>query len=156
MCQLTKQSFEYLDLALLVIVLGVVISLGVTTLYKANRQVQRNDQNFMEDKNTGRNRGYLFDKTDLYDGTLSKMQVILLTQVQDSNMPYPRSLQLNNGRIDLPVWQKEARFECGQDAWNLIKNQDSSTRYSIEYINYLDQNGEIVDDFFEIKPIPLE
>lgn len=153
MRQLTKQSLEYLDLGLLIIVLGVVISLGVTTLYKTNRQVQRNSHNFMEDKNTGRSRGYLLDKSGLYDGTLSKMQVILLTQIQDSNMPYPRSIQINNKRIDLPVSYKEARFECGQDVWNLIKNQDSSTRYSMEYQYNLGQNDEILDEYFEIMAI---
>ena len=153
MRQLTKQSLEYLDLGLLVIVLGVVISLGVTTLYKTNRQVQRNSHNFMEDKNTGRSRGYLLDKSGLYDGTLSKMQVILLTQVQDSNMPYPRSVQINNIRIDLPVSYKEARFECGQVVWNLIKHQDSSTRYSMEYQYSLGQNEEILNEYFEIMPI---
>lgn len=153
---MTKQSFEYLDLGLLVVVLGIVISFGVTTLYKTNRQVQVSSQNYMEDKNTGRSRGYLLNKSDFYDGTLSKMQVVLLTQIQDSNMPFPRNLTINEIRVDIPVWNKEVRFECGQNVWNLIKHQDYSTRYSMEYQYSLGQNEEIVDEYFEIKPIQLE
>ncbi len=153
---MTKQSFEYLDLGLLVVVLGIVISLGVTTLYKTNRQVQLSSQNFMEDKNTGRSRGYLRNKSGLYDGTLSKMQVVLLTQIQDYNMPFPRNLRINGSSVDIPVWYKEARYESGQNVWNIIKHQDSSTRYSMVYQYNLDENEEIVDEYFEIKTIQSE
>ena len=153
---MTKQSFEYLDLGLLVVVLGIVISLGVTTMYKTNRQVQVSSQNYMEDKNTGRSRGYLRNKSGPYDGTISKMQVVLLTQIQDSNMPFPRNLRINEISVDLPVWYKEARYESGQNVWNIIKHQDGSTRYSMEYQYNLGENEEIVNEYFEIKPIQLE
>lgn len=153
---MTKQSMEYLDLGLLILVLGLVISLGVSSLYRTNRQVQSSSQNYMEDKNTGRSKGYLISKYGEYDGTLSQMQVVLLSQIQDSNMPYPRKVVINGINIEIPIWYKEYRFECGQKVWNLIKNQENSTRYSMDYQYILNDSGGILDEFYAVNQVKNE
>lgn len=155
---MTKQSMDYLDLGLLILVLGFVITLGVNTLYKTNRVVHTNNQNYMEDKNTGKSKGYLISKYGDYDGTLSQMQVVLLSQIQDANMPSPRKVKvfIQGNQIEMPIWYKEYRFDSGQTIWNLIKDDGSSIRYTMDYQYVLNDSGSILDEFYAVNQVKRE
>lgn len=148
-----KSAMEMLDIGLLIIVLGLAISLGINNLYKTYRQVQSDSLSYMEDKNTGKSKGYLINEYGTYDGTLSKMQVVLMSQIQDSNMPSPRKVVVNGKDVDIPFNYKEYRFECGQNIWLLVKNQDNTTRYSIDYKYSVDSNGTVKDEFYAVNAV---
>lgn len=150
---MSKNAMEMLDLGLFILVLGLVISLGVNNLYKTYRQVQSESYSYMEDKNTGKSKGYLINEYGAYDGTLSRMQVVLMSQIQDSNMPSPRKIVVNGTDVEVPFNYQEYRFESGQNIWLLIKNEDSKTRYSIDYQYLVDNNGIVTDEFYAVNAL---
>lgn len=148
-----KSAMEMLDLGLLIVVLGLALSLGVNDLHKTYRQVQSDSLSYMEDKNTGKSKGYLINEYGAYDGTLSRMQVVLISQIQDSNMPSPRKIVVNGTDVDVPFNYQEYRFESGQNIWSLVKTQESGTRYSIDYQYTVDSNGIVTDEFYAVNPV---
>jgi hypothetical protein len=148
---LEKQSLDMLDLALLVLIMALSITLGFGTLYKSIKQVENSSNAYMEDKNTGRDKGYLVNEYGAYDGTLSQMEVVLVSQIQDENMPSPTKIKVNDLDVQIPFTYREYYFECAQNVWFMLKNQDYNSRYSLTYRFTTAADGRLNDQFFAIN-----
>ncbi|MDF2905358.1 MAG: hypothetical protein K0R34_679 [Herbinix sp.] len=145
-----KQSMEMLDIALLVLVMALAITLGFSVLYKAIRLVENSGDGYMADKNTGRDQGYLINEYGAYDGTLSQMEVVLVSQIQDENMPSPTKIKVNSLDVQIPFTYREYYYECAQNVWLMLMNQPRSSRYSLNYRFTTAPNGTISDQYFAI------
>ncbi len=152
-----KQALELLDIALVVIAIGLVVSTSFPTLYKARREAINNSYKYMEDKNTGgATKGFLINEYGAYDGTLSKLEVVLITQIQDENMPSPRKVTVNGLDVEIPFTYKEYSFEAGQNVWIMVKHDDSNSRYSMDYKFKTGSDGKITDEYYAINKMVTE
>ena len=145
-----KQSMDMLDIALLVLVMTLAITLGFSALYKSMRLVENSGDAYMEDKNTGSDKGYLINEYGAYDGTLSQMEVVLVSQIQDENMPSPTKIKVNGLDVQIPFTYREYYYECAQNVWLMIMNQPSNSRYSLTYKFTTAANGTLSDQYFAI------
>lgn len=148
-----EQSMDMIDMALLVIVMALAITLGFGTLYKSIRLVENSGDSYMEDKNTGRDQGYLINEYGAYDGTLSKMEVVLVSQIQDENMPSPTKIKVNGLDVQIPFTYREYYYECAQNVWLMIMNQSGDSRYSLTYRFTTAANGTLNDEYFAIDKL---
>ncbi len=153
---MNRQALELLDIAMVTILIALIISTGITTLYKSYREVIDNSYSYMEDKNTGENKGFLVNEYGAYDGTLSKLEVVLISQIQDENMPAPRKIVVNGLDVDIPFTYKEYAFECGQNVWLMVDDQPDNSRYSLTYQFRTAENGTLKDEYYEVNKITKE
>ena len=107
----------------------------------------------MEDKNTGRDQGYLINEYGAYDGTLSKMEVVLVSQIQDENMPSPTKIKVNGLDVQIPFTYREYYYECAQNVWLMIMNQPGDSRYSLTYRFTTAADGTLSDEYFAIDKL---
>lgn len=151
-----NQSMEMLDLAYAVILLAIIISTSMKALYKTRHEIIHNSYSYMEDKNVGKAKGILINEYGAYDGTLSKLEVILMSQIQDDNMPYPRKLIVSGMNVDIPITYKEYAYQSGQNIWLMVKNDANDTRYSLNYTFITGDDGAITDEYFAIDKVIAE
>lgn len=144
---------DMLDLALLILVLALTISLGFGIIYSSIRLVDNSANSFMEDKNTGRNKGYIINEYGAYDGTLSQLEVVLVSQIQDDNMPSPRKIKVNGLDVQVPFNYREYSYECAQNVWLMVKNQPRNSRYSLTYNFVNAPDGTLSDQYFAINKL---
>lgn len=152
---MNKQALELLDIAFITIFIALVVSTSFANLYKDYRKVLENNSSYMDDKNTGKNKGFLINEYGAYDGTLSKLEVVLVSQIQDENMPNPRKIIINGLDVDIPFTYKEYAFECGQNVWLMVKNQPDNTNYSLNYKFQTNVDGTLKDEYYTINKLDL-
>jgi len=103
----------------------------------------------MQDKNTTvKNNAYVLTEYGSYDGSLSKAELMLITQIQDSNMPTPKSLKVHNTQFNINYTYKENLTIYGQYMSGAILNDDKDTRYVITYEYETDSNGKTNNSYF--------
>lgn len=147
---MNKQALEVLDLAIVTVFIGLIVSTSMPSLYKTRRQVIDNSYVNMQDKNSGSNKGYLINEYGAYDGTLSKLEVVLISQIQDENMPYPRKIVVNGLDVEVPFTYKEYAFEAGQNVWLMVKSQANNMRYSLNYEFKTAVDGSLMDEYYAV------
>ncbi|ROR31735.1 hypothetical protein EDD66_101353 [Mobilisporobacter senegalensis] len=150
---MNRQALELLDIALVTIIIGLITSTSLANLYKDYRKVLENNYSYMDDKNTGKNKGFLINEYGTYDGTLSKLEVVLVSQIQDENMPNPRKIIINGLDVDIPFTYKEYAFECGQNVWLMVRNQPDNARYSLNYKFQTNGDGTLKDEYYTMNKI---
>lgn len=152
-----KQALELLDIAIVVITIGLVVSTSFPALYKARSEAINNSYEYMEDKNTGsKTKGLLINEYGAYDGTLSKLEVVLITQIQDENMPSPRKVTVNGLDVEIPFTYKEYSFEAGQNVWVMVKNDAIGSRYSLDYKFKTGSDGRLTDEYYAVNKMVTE
>jgi len=83
-----------------------------------------------------------------YDGKMSKLEVILATQVMDWGSPEPRKIKIDDTEINITSTYKNDLILYARKIWDKIKFDSDNTRYSYEYSfeNPTDNN----DDCYKI------
>lgn len=146
-----KQVEELFDLALLVMMLLVVVLYSMPLLYNTDRYVREAEATMLQDKNTGTASGVYANNYGDFDDSYSKVAAVLVTQVQDANMPAPRTIYAEGMELKLPLNRKDYSYECGQTTWMLLSAYDMDTRFQVNYCYTLDDRGIITDDYYAFE-----
>lgn len=87
---------DMVDLALLIFLIGIVISIGLSLAIKTEKKA-REVNSILEDKNIKEIKGYGIEDFGDFDGTLTKEDIALMIVVQDNNyVPKPNKIILQN------------------------------------------------------------
>lgn len=140
---------EVLDIGILMLVLALCIVTGVTSIFMANRRAYGYNESYMQDKNTTvKNNAYVLTEYGSYDASLSKAELMLITQIQDSNMPAPKNLKIHDTQFDINYTYKENLATYGQYMLSAILNDENNARYIITYEYEVDNNGKTKNSYF--------
>lgn len=144
-----KEAIEVLDLGILMIVMALCIVTGVTSIFMTNRRAYGYNETYMQDKNTSiKNNAFVLTEYGSYDASLSKAELMLITQIQDSNMPNPKSLKIHTTQFDINYTYKENLSIYKQYMESAIRNDEKDTRYLITYEYEIDTNGKTKNAYF--------
>lgn len=138
------------DLISLIVLVGMLISLGFMLVAKENRVTAMYNQKLYEDKNVQMVQGVVIPVYGDYDGTLTPGDVILMSQIQDWYMPSPKKLIIEDGGIVDVISTVEA--ERATYGANMVKYVLASggKRFGLVYDNGKDLTDKD-DDFFFIE-----
>ena len=85
-----------IDLALTILVLGVVISVGLNLAVRTEKKAREDSMILSEDKNTRSLRGYGINEYGDFDGNFTVKELALMMQVQDYEyIPGPRKVTID-------------------------------------------------------------
>lgn len=120
---------DALDFLILILVLSVCVALGFGVVIPLLNDHNMGYQTELVDKSALQLSGS--DQNDsTYDGTLSRKEVILMTQVQDYSMPYPRRLTTPTLAVNITSLYKLDVIGYGTKVNNDLKDDTDSTGYS--------------------------
>lgn len=143
---------EVLDLGILMLVIALCIATGVTSTFNTNRRAYGYNETYMQDKNTTvKNNAYVLTEYGSYDASLSKAELMLITQIQDTNMPAPKSLKIHDTQFSINYTYKENLSTYGQYMASAILNDEKETKYLIAYEYEIDDNGNTTNAYFNLK-----
>ena len=141
---------DILDLILMIILLGVSVGVGFSLILPmANQETLILNENIV-DKSAPNILGDVssFD----YDGKLTKMEVLLQTQIQDFSIPRPKSFKVGGMSVAIEeLYRDNENLQyIGITTWNELKKLDptGNAKFSIRYNWNNTFNTE--DDFYEV------
>lgn len=85
------------DVVFLVLLAVLFISLGYVTVLNEQKRTESYNASLIEDKNVGVIDSLVIPGYGDYDGTLTKGDVVLMSQIQDYYMPNPKKLHIEDG-----------------------------------------------------------
>lgn len=137
-----------LDILYYLILGGICIAIGFSFVFGMVRDIDGVKHEFVGDKSVQKEHNFIASD---YDDSLSGFEVILLTQVQDANMPYPRRYKVYNYEQDVFPSYREDLKPFGFQVFDQLKGNDSSLlgRYEIKY-SYGSTDSSS-DDFYYIE-----
>lgn len=146
-----KEAMEMVDLGILMLVIALCLITGVSITYKTNRRAYQYNQSYMQDKNTAnKNSTYAMREYGTYDATLTRGELMLMTQIQDSNMPYPKKIRINNIEMSITYTYKEYIDLYGSYMKNEIISDNKNTTYRLTFENELYPDGSNKNAYFNI------
>jgi hypothetical protein len=146
---MVKEAIEMLELGLLVIVLGLCVITGVTSTFNTNKRAYKYNEVYMQDKNTSiKNNAYALTEYGTYDSSLSKAELVLITQIQDANMPSPKSIKIHDTQFNINYTYKEYLNMYGQYMISAIQSDAKDTRYIIAYEYETDAEGNTNNSYY--------
>jgi len=121
-----------LDILLFLIIGGICLSIGFGFVFSMTRDIDE-IKHFISDKSVQLENNYIDNNS--YDDSLSGFEVILLTQVQDNNMPFPRKYKVYSYEQDVFPSYREDLIPFGVQVYNQLKGSDPTLlgRYEIKY-----------------------
>ena len=125
---------DMIDLALTILVLGVVISVGLNLAVRTEKKAREDSMILSEDKNTRSLKGYGINEYGDFDGNFTAKELALMIQVQDYEyIPGPRQVTTidNEGSkrdIEIVSTYKDELTKYGR--WILNRLTDDKTGYS--------------------------
>jgi hypothetical protein len=148
---------EMIDLALFILILGIVISVGLSLAVRTEKQAREDSKILAEDKNTRTLKGYGINEYGTFDGSLTRAQAVLMMQVQDYYMPDPKKvtvLSKNGTKTDIEIVStyKENLATYGGNVFYCLKEYPSDMRFNIRY-NVGNTADDISDDTYLISPV---
>jgi hypothetical protein len=149
-----KEAMEVLDLGILMLVMALCIVTGVTSTFQTNRRAYGYNETYMQDKNTTiKNNAYVLTEYGSYDASMSKAELMLITQIQDSNMPSPKSLKIHDTQFNINYTYKEYLTTYGQYMASAILNDEKDTRYKITYEYEVNNDGKTQNAYFNFAKV---
>lgn len=141
---------ETFDVVYLIALAAMIISLGYVTILNEYKDTRSYNSEFVEDKNVGMIESLIIPVYGDYDGTLTKGDVILMSQIQDYYMPSPKVIQVEDtGKIEITSTVEGNIESYGQQMITYV-NASGGQRFSIEYNNGTDLTTTD-DDYYFIK-----
>jgi hypothetical protein len=146
---LEKEALDILDLGILMLVVALCVVTGVTSTFMTNRRAYGYNETYMQDKNTTvKNNAYVLKEYGSYDASLSRAELMLITQIQDSNMPSPKNIKIHDTQFNVNYTYKENLITYGQYMVSAILSDGKDTRYLISYEYEIDNNGKTKNSYF--------
>ena len=135
-------------------VLAVVISVGLGTAYKEMDSAIKFSNTVLGDKNVSEVVGDNIIPYGDFDGTMSKEEVILATQVLDFGMPTPKRFRVNVGGVDKDIeitsTYREDLIVYGETMREYLSGDTSNTRYQI---SFQEIDGKNSTEAYRIKAV---
>lgn len=148
---------DILDFLAFIILLGVAIAISFNVIIPEFKESQIIPAVFV-DKSAPERKGY--DFSEPFDGTYSKMEVVLFSQVQDNEIPLPTPKRYFVGgtvggsgatRVDVPSDYRADLQSLGVITYNAIRGESNSYRYKVDF-NY-GASSSSSDDIFQIRQV---
>ncbi len=138
-----------IDLMIMVIILAVVIAVSMTLIMPLMHETYEDYTYVLSDKTVSNIKGENVVPYGDYDGNLSKLEAILVTQIIDNGMPEPKRLSTGGSVIDVDINYRLRLYEYAQVVWNEIRDDPASSRYNYEFDFKTPETIE--DDAYEIE-----
>ena len=141
---------EIMEMIYLVVLTALIISLGYVAVLNERKDTEQYVAELMGDKNVGLIESLILPAYGEYDGTLSKGDVILMSQIQDYYMPLPKTIKVEDGgELEITSVIEGNLASYGHQMIQYV-NASGGTKFNIEYDNGDDLSTE-EDDYFFIK-----
>lgn len=133
---MTIRVKEILDLMLMAIVLCIGLMTGVWTTLTESQELRKYASSYTE-KNATQKYTPSIKVYGSYNGTLSKEDILLVSQIQDYEMYGPHTLayegEAESGSVDLhPGYEMFEEIVRGE-TWSMLAQDEAQTSYFIEY-----------------------
>ena len=122
-----------MDIVVVVVVLAVVISISMGLIVPLVRASLEDLNNISYNKTVYKSEGETGVGYGDYDGTMSKSEVILATQVMDWGCPEPRVLKVDDLTINITSTYRTELLAYANLLWGKIGTDADTTRYKYEY-----------------------
>lgn len=148
---------DALDFLAFIFLAGICLAVAFGVILPVFYETEDISSNVIEDKSAPTSEGFA---VDTYDGTMSKLEVILLTQVQDFGLPEPKRYVVepdNNVTtiegLDIPInslYQTDIRT-WGIGTFGALNPTDGTNtgKYTVKF-NY-GATDAIADDFYYVN-----
>jgi hypothetical protein len=122
---------DVLDVLGFILLLGVCIAVSFSVVLPMTKQ--ETNTTALADKTAPKSVGYVSNSG--YDGKMSKMEVVLMTQVQDFNMPEPKVFMVGTMKKEIgSVYEgQDTEISFETIAQLNISDPTGSKRYSFKY-----------------------
>lgn len=136
------------DLVIMILILAIVVGAAITLIMPLVKDNPLMYEQQIGDKTISKVIGEAITSYGGYDGKMSKLEVILATQVMDWGSPEPRKIKIDDTEINITSTYKNDLILYARKIWDKIKFDSDNTRYSYEYSfeNPTDNN----DDCYKI------
>ncbi len=138
-----------LDLTVMVIVLAVVVAIAMGLIVPLVSQTYEDSRQMNYDKTVYKSLGETVISYGSYDGTMSKLEVILATQVMDWGMPEPRKIRVEDTDIEITSTYRTELMQYAGMIWNKIGADPGTTKYN--YVYDIGNPSTDMDDAYTIK-----
>ena len=137
---------DVFDLLVLIFILGISILVGFGVVLPMTRDDYLRTDTVLEDK-TAPSIGY---DTMVLDPGMSKLEVVLMTQVQEFGVPEPKKYKVEGTMIDItPSYQETDNLTyAGVMAYNDLVGD----RFEVVY-NWNNTPTDKSDDFYEVREL---
>ena len=126
-------------------IMGVALGIGVMTLANSENHTSKTSSSYIyQDKNTN---DIVGSKVSLHNekaGTLNKYEVVLMTQIQDSMMPSPKSLGYDGNLLEINSLSRSAQYSYLQAMWQAIGANGDDTKFDVSYTKTYNQKRAYV------------
>ncbi len=133
---MTIRVKEILDLMMLAVVLAICLITGVWTTLKESQEIRKYTSSYRE-KNTTQKYTPSIKVYGSYNGTISKEELVLVSQIQDYEMYGPHVLEYagesESGRVDLHPGYEMYNDILRAQVWNMLLQDSKDTSYYMEY-----------------------
>lgn len=139
---------DALDLLAFLALLGLCVAVSFGLVLPVYYDTVNIEDQSIVDKTSPREEGYV--NASEYDGTMSKLEVVLTSQVQESSIPAPRVYKIHDMEIPIDTYYREDLQKLGVAVYNKLHQQDpsGSGRYHFK-LNFGATSSED-DDYYEL------
>ena len=121
------------DILALVIILGVILAISMGLILPLVQTSNQDTLLALDNKTVTKTIGESIDGYGDYDGTMSKLEAVLSTQVYDWGNPEPRLLIVNGTEIEITTNYKNEMEQYAQEVWAQIKDDPEDSKYVYKY-----------------------
>lgn len=148
---------EMWDIVVGIVLLAIGISIGLNMIHRADRFSITQSKIGIEDKNTNRLVGTVDKKYGEFSGSLTDLELLLTTQVQDYYMPEPKRMKIgtngSNNEIEITSTYKSDLFNYMNTTYDILKSRGYPNGTEFDIIYSLGNTGNKEDDAYKIIPI---
>lgn len=123
---------DILDIVLCTLVAVLCLQTGVPAVVRDDYEVQKYTSSYSE-KNTTQKYTPSEKVYGEYDGSLSREELVLMTQIQDYEMYGPHTVAYNDTSIDLHPGYEVYENQNRNAMWNAVSSDEADSAYKIQY-----------------------
>lgn len=127
-----EQVSDILDIVLCVILAALCLATGVSAAVRDNREVRQYTSSYSE-KNTTLKYSPSEKLYEQDEGTVSKEELVIMTQIQDFEMYGPRVFVCNGSTVDLHPGMDAYRSTNRSAIWNAMRPDPADAAYRVLY-----------------------
>ena len=127
-----EQLADIFDVVLLVLLTVICLQTGIQSVVTDNQEVQKYTSSYSE-KNTTLKYTPSEKIYGKYDGSLTKEELALMTQIQDYEMYGPQNVTCNGKKIDLYPGDDTYNDQTRGKLWSAMSTDPGNSAYQVTY-----------------------
>jgi uncharacterized protein YcgI (DUF1989 family) len=154
---------DVIDTLILIFMVAFLLSMGYVTILKEYKETTKYSADLLEQKNMKIVEGVTIPAYGDFTGTLTKGQVVLMSQVQDWYMPSPKTITIydadknNNrttekGKVEIKSTIDDERSYYGQLMITLVNDFSEDCKFALSYDSGSDYTTTD-DDFWALQRV---